>query len=266
MRTRSPALTLTIIVLMAVTCFALMNFVDVTLVEESGVRMDLPPQLGEWNGVQLRFCHREGCRKEYRLDELPAGATTCPECGDALHNMSYEEWDQLPKDTEFVKSIYTHPAGGRVFASIVLQGRDRESIHRPVRCLIGQGHRVDEITTIDVPMGEGRPPLRASILLTRREINTPQGIVRGGEHYYLFWFVGVNRETGNHWWRMFYLAWDRVVHSVAHKWAYVAVSGPREPGSKSYEDQIRAFVPVLHEAIVRAPDEIQAKPSAHASR
>ena len=60
MRTRSPALTLTIIVLMAVTCFALMNFVDVTLVEESGVRMDLPPQLGEWNGVQLRFCHREG--------------------------------------------------------------------------------------------------------------------------------------------------------------------------------------------------------------
>ncbi|MBP7275429.1 MAG: exosortase-associated EpsI family protein [Kiritimatiellae bacterium] len=266
MRTRSPVLTMVILVLMTITCFALLNFVDVTIVEESGIRMDLPPRLGEWSGVQLRYCHREGCRKDYRVDELPAGATTCPECGDALHNMTYEEWDQLPKDTEFIKAIYSHPAGGRVFASIVLQGRDRESIHRPERCLIGQGHRVDQFTTIDVPIGNEQPALRASILLTRREMNTPQGVVRGGENYYAFWFVGVNRETGNHWWRMFYLAWDRVVHSVAHKWAYIAVSGVREPGSKSYEDEIRAFIPLLREAIVRTPEEQSAPAPIQASR
>ena len=50
--------------------------------------------------------------------------------------------------------------------------------------------------------------------------------------------------------RMFWLAWDRVVHSVAHKWAYVAVSGRREEGSDQYRNLLLDFLPELHKAIV----------------
>jgi hypothetical protein len=250
-----------VLVLMGATSFALMNYVDVSLEDRPGVRMTLPEHLGSWRGVMLKFCHEKECRKDFSTDTLEPGATACPECGGKLHAMSYEEWDQLPKDTEFVKSIYTQPSGDKVFASIVLTGRDRESIHRPERCLIGQGHKVDRYTSMQVPLENGRD-LNTSILLTRREWNTPQGAVEGYQSYYLFWFVGLKRETSSHWWRMALLAWDRVVHSVAHQWAYIAVSGMRKPDSIEYEDEIRSFVPQLHKAIVLTPEELDAQQAA----
>lgn len=256
---QSPKVMILVLALMGATCFALLHFVDVTLADQAGVRMELPAKLGDWTGQQLKFCHKEGCRKDYTIDQLPPDAKTCPACGEPLFNMTYEEWDQLPKDTQFIKSNYSRAAGGRIYASIVLQGKDRESIHRPERCLVGQGHKVEKFTTIRIPLEPGQPPLNAAIILTHREMNTPQGVVRGGENYYVFWFVGLNRETGNHWRRMFFLGWDRLVNSVAHKWAYVAVSGNREPGSQSYEDEIREFVPLLHKAIVLTPEELKAQ-------
>lgn len=258
---KRPGVMLFLLALMGVTSFALMNFVDVSLEDRPGVRMTLPEDMGPWHGVMLKFCHEEECRKDFSTDTLPPGATTCPECGGELHAMSYEEWDQLPKDTEFVKSIYTQPDGEKVFASIVLTGRDRESIHRPERCLIGQGHKVEKYTSMRVPLADGRD-LNTSILLTRRQWSTAQGTVEGYYSYYLFWFVGLNRETSSHWWRMALLAWDRVVHSVAHQWAYVAVSGVRDADSLEYEDQIRSFVPLLHKAIVFTPEELEAQKNA----
>ncbi len=238
-----------VLILLAATALALAFTVDVSLVDQPGVRMMLPAQLGEWRGRELRYCHGEHEKREFFLDELPGDFTRCPTCGAPLHHMSKEEYDALPKDTEFIKSQYRHQADDQrpTFVTIVLTGRDRESIHRPERCLSGQGFSIASTQVLDVPI-EGRKPLRVMVFNTIRPIMTPQGPGRI-DGYYAYWFVGQHRETPYHLERMFWLAWDRVINSVAHRWAYISVAGQRDPEGK-YLEEIREIVSRLHSEIV----------------
>lgn len=259
--TRKSRTVAVVLGLMAVTSLALVYTVDVTLEDQPGVRMELPATVGGWIGHELLFCHEPACKKEFRKDEIAGDdKTKCPACGAVLHPMSKEEYEQLPKDTQFVKSLYQNPAGDQLYVSIVLTGRERESIHRPERCLKGQGHTIVSIAQTPVPM-PGRAPLDVTMMLNERSISLPQGSYTYYS-FYAYWFVGQNRETPSHLMRMFWLAWDRVVHSVAHKWAYVAVSGRREPGSEKYRDMLADFLPDLHRAIVLADGAAPVAPSA----
>jgi len=248
MPSRTPKPILIVFALMILTALALAFGVDVTLVDRAGIRMELPPAIAGWSGRELRYCHRETCpKREFFLDELPGDRTTCPTCGGPLHNMSKEEYDALPKDTGFIKSRFESADGRTLFVAIVLTGRERESIHRPERCLTAQGFKLEAREVVDVPI-EGREPLRVMVISTQRSWDTPTGpaTYRG---YYAYWFVGQERETPYHLERMFWLAWDRVLHSVAHKWAYISVSGTRD-AEGAYLDEIREFIARLHPSIV----------------
>lgn len=244
---------LPVLVLLVAACWALSSYVDVTLQDRPGVRLKLPARLGGWTGHELRFCHEASCKKEHRVEDLGGDPTKCPACGAGLHAMTVEEYEQLPKDTEFIKAIYQNGAGESVYVSIVLTGRDRESIHRPERCLTGQGHTILSRDVRAFPM-QGRDPLKAMVFTNERRIETAQGAY-GYLSYYAYWFVGQNRETPDHYMRMFWLAWDRVVHSVAHRWAYISVSGRRDKDSDEYLRQLGDFLPLLHGAIVLRPGE-----------
>jgi hypothetical protein len=253
MQTRDYKPYLIIIGLMVLTSLALAFTVDVALSDEPGVWMKLPDRVGNWQGDALRFCHNDNCIEgsefpwQGKMSELEV-PDICPECGAPLYTMSKAEHDQLPKDTEFVKSVYTNEDARALHVSIVLSGRERSSIHRPQRCLPGQGHRNLTEHNLEVPMPGGRD-------LTVRVIESD---IRYGTRedpktrysYYAYWFVGQTRETQSHWARMFWLAWDRVVNSVAHRWAYIAVAGTREPDSQEYEKEVRDFIAQLHDEIV----------------
>lgn len=236
---------ISIVVLMALSVFALAFTVGVELNFIPGVKMALPDEVTGWVGNELRFCHNpELCAKDYREAsfyirdlELP---DICPDCGAKLFNMSRAEKEQLPEDTEFVKSAYTNAAGTRVFTSIVLSGKARDSIHRPQRCLKGQGNNLDGEYTLAVPL-EGREPLQVRVIQASRTFRTAEG-PKPYYSYYAYWFVGQERETPYHIGRMFWLAWDRVVRSTANRWAYIAVSGERKPEGRDYEAEIIDFV------------------------
>ena len=236
---------LSIVVLMTIAVFALAFTVDVALDFVPGVNMNLPDQVEGWDGNELRFCHNpEACASEYRDAsfyirdlEIP---DICPDCGEPLFNMSRSEYEVLPKDTEFIKSAYTNGDGGRISASIVLSGTARDSIHRPQRCLKGQGNSLDGEYTLEVPL-EGRAPLNIRVIKASREFRTAEGIVPYYS-YYAYWFVGQDRETPYHLGRMFWLAWDRVVRSTANRWAYIAVYGMRDAEGTAYEKDIIDFV------------------------
>lgn len=154
--------------------------------------------------------------------------------------MARAEKEQLPDDTEFVKSAYTNDAGTRVFTSIVLSGTARDSIHRPQRCLKGQGNSLDGEYDLMVPI-EGRDPLTVRVIKTSRTFRTAEG-PKPYYSYYAYWFVGQDRETPSHYSRMFWIAWDRVVRSTANRWAYIAVQGEREAEGTGYETDIIDFV------------------------
>ncbi len=243
---RSLATVLPVLALMALAGWALSSFIDVSLADQAGVRMELPAQLGAWTAHELRFCHNPDCKREWRLDDLPSADAPCPACSSPLHTMSLEEYEQLPKDTEFRKAIYESPGGQAVQVSIVLTGRERESIHRPERCLVGQGFHLVGGGIERFVLPDGRP-LDVMIWQTRREA---AGIAGEQTGYYAYWFVGQGRETPRHLMRMFWLAWDRVVHSVAHRWAYISVAGWRSPDRDDYRQQLAEFIPQLHQALV----------------
>jgi hypothetical protein len=236
---------LSIIILMTLSIFALAFTVGVELDFIPGVAMKLPQKVEGWDGNELRFCHNpEVCAKGYRDAsfyvsdlEIP---DICPDCGSHLFNMARAEKEQLPEDTEFVKSAYTNDAGTRLFTSIVLSGTARDSIHRPQRCLKGQGNSLDGEYTLSVPL-EGRDPLKVRVIKTSRTFRTAEGPVPYYS-YYAYWFVGQDRETPYHVGRMFWLAWDRVVRSKANRWAYIAVQGKRESEGDAYEADITDFV------------------------
>jgi hypothetical protein len=100
--------------------------------------------------------------------------------------------------------------------------------------------------TLKIPLA-GRKPLKVEVLKTVRNYRDQEGNTRVYYGYYAYWFVGQGRETNRHLERMFWLAWDRVVHSVAHKWAYIAVSGRRlDEESDEYKQEIITFVEKLY--------------------
>ena len=250
---------------MVLASLALAFTVDVKLEDAPGVEMKLPERLGEWVGNELRFCHNKDCyektpsRGQYYVRDLEF-PDICPDCGEKLYTMSWAEYDALPKDTEFVKSAYTNAAGDRIFTSIVLSGRERNSIHRPERCLVGQGNTIMKEYVLDVPM-PGRKPLKVEVALLERPYTLSDGTAKTYYSYYAYWFVGQDRETPSHYARMFWLGWDRVVRSVAHRWAYIAVSSQREPEGKAYEQQIINFVQELYPAILVEDSPLKGTPS-----
>ena len=248
---------LILIGLMGLTALALAFTVDVTLSDQAGVNMELPGQVDEWVGDELRYRHDRDEPKQYRVSEL-ALPDVDPETGDPLHTMSYAEYEALPHDTEFIKSIYTNDVDDKVFVSIVLSGRERDSIHRPQRCLVGQGNALMGSERMSIPL-EGRAPLDVDILMTERRYRNEEGEMQTYYGYYAYWFVGQDRETPSHYERMFWLAWDRVVHSVAHRWAYIAVSGERaDENDQEYKQELIDFVQKIYpHLLIQSADNTQ---------
>jgi len=237
---------LVLIGLMILAGLALAFTVDVTLSDQAGISMDLPASMEEgWVGNELRYSHDPENPKQYRMSELEL-PNIDPVTGEKLFTMSFAEYEALPHDTLFIKSIYTNDVADQVFVSIVLSGRERNSIHRPQRCLVGQGSTITDTKYLKVPL-EGRDPLKLCILETIKNYQDQEGKQQSYHGYYAYWFVGQGRETPSHYERMFWLAWDRVVHSVAHKWAYIAVSGTRDGDeSEAYKQEITDFVQKLY--------------------
>lgn len=237
-----------IIAVMLGAVFALAYTVDVRVSSQAGVRMELPPRIAGYQGSELRFCHNKECEWSGLLKDLET-PDICPQCGDRLHTMTWQEYEALPKDTEFIKSRYENENGDYVHVSIVLSGKERNSIHRPQRCLPGQGHvnlREHDLET-DLPDGT---PFTVRVIESERKLGAgPDAPVYNS--YYAYWFAGRNRETPHHLMRMFWLAWDRVVHSVAHRWAYISVAGSRgeNQDSREYEETVRKFVRELQPAL-----------------
>jgi len=247
METKSLKPYLTLIALLAVTGFALVFTVDVHTSDQAGVRVFLPDQVGEWRGQEMRFCLTTTCQREFLIGELK-DRNVCPVCKGKLDCMSKPEKDLLPADTELLKKKYTNSVGMVVFTSIVLSGKERVSIHRPQMCLVGQGSEIVKSWLLDIPL-LNQKPLQVMVLDLMRHTRLPDGRTMGSKSYYAYWFVGKSRETPYHVQRMIWMATDRILHNVSHRWAYIAVAGARADDADSHKEQIRTFIHDLYPQI-----------------
>ena len=92
-----------------------------------------------------------------------------------------------------------------------------------------------------------RDPLDVRVLELVNTRTAPDGtLISQYRSYYAYWFVGKGRETSNHYWRMYYMASDRIWHNIAHRWAYISVSGIRDESNDDHLNEIKEFVRELY--------------------
>jgi hypothetical protein len=57
-----------------------------------------------------------------------------------------------------------------------------------------------------------------------QQLSTSTGVKVTVPSYYMYWFVGDNVTTPYHMQRLWLTSWDRVVHHINHRWAYIIVT------------------------------------------
>jgi exosortase len=104
----------------------------------------LPEELGPYHGEEVLFCTNDQCCRDYPRSEFPEDGEglTCPVCSSPLDTISIGERNGLPPGTPILRRIYTLGKNSQpVQVSIVYSGLERNSIHRPQRCLVSQVRR-----------------------------------------------------------------------------------------------------------------------------
>ncbi len=140
-----------------------------------------------------------------------------------LGEITQVEHDILPKDTEFARRYYEDSQGHQINCSIVLSGAEQRSIHRPEACLQGQGWTIIGQQYVPIPLLSGHKLTGEKLTLERRVTDPKTGNVIPVRAFYIYWFVGQNVTTPSEIHRVLLSNWDRVMHNVAHRWAYVSV-------------------------------------------
>ncbi len=202
---------------------------DAAILSESGVNMDLPEHVGSFNGKP--------------------------------QEVSESERVILPKDTEFAKMLYSNFSGDQLSCQIVLSGGEKRSIHRPEICLPAQGWVKKSGNAIPVTLDNGTK-IDVMKLVIARPVEVQPGVRKELTSLFIYWFIGKGTTTAHHWQRILSSDWDRVVHGVSHRWAYVIVSAPVlegfVPAGKNEADTLA----MLKEFIAEAGPQIM-KSSTH---
>lgn len=185
---------------------------DAKLFMESGVNLNLPDYVGPFSGKAAE--------------------------------VSESEKVILPSDTQFAKMLYTGLGGEQINCQVVLSGGEKRSIHRPETCLPGQGWTKKTSQVIPVKLDDGRT-LSVMKLVISRPVEVQPGVRKELTSLFIYWFVGKDITTPYHWYRILHTDWDRVVHGVSHRWAYVIVSAPVlegfVPGGKNEEQTLESL-------------------------
>ena len=235
----------------AVAAWALIYKTGVATSDEAGIVLHLPEQVGEWQGLDILFCPDRACGGQYFSSQLE-DPTTCPQCGAKLGNMNWAERAMLPADTGLVRKYYSIP-GNRsgIHATIVLSGDDRSSIHRPQVCMTAAGNEIAHERIIQIPLAGRTEPLEVMVLDMTKPTQREDGSPATYNSFYAYWFVGKDRETADHVVRMFWMGYDRIVHGVSHRWAYIALAGERNPATDDHLQTIADFASQLHPALLK---------------
>jgi hypothetical protein len=150
-----------------------------------------------------------------------------------IEPVSELELSYLPKDTTYGRRTYHSAADSfAAWASVVLMGTDRTSIHRPEYCLTGVGWAIERRTDTRIRMSRPQPyelPVRR-FDATRHAMVDGQARMQKG--VYVFWFVADNQLTASHWDRQWRIARDLLLKGTLDRWAYVAYFAQCNPGEE----------------------------------
>lgn len=235
------------------------------------VPLEMPDSLGPWTGESVLFCQNDQCARSFPESTLPAGGTErCPVCDGALSTVSLGENNLLPSDTPIFRKIYHRPGFPDIQATVVFSGMERRSIHRPQRCLVGQGNKIlDERTEwfkCASKNGRGRGgnvPLRVLQLAFQVKDPTTGKTVAQVPNVYGYWLFNPEYETVHHLARFWRMLLDNCFRSYRPRWGYASLSIEQKAESpdewrSAVEDFLPRFRPVIDDvrATLRARHDV----------
>jgi hypothetical protein len=139
----------------------------------------------------------------------------------------------LPPDTSFAERCYFNTNGASIYATVVLMGADRTSIHKPDYCLPGQGWVIKDKSVVNIPVaGAQSYQLPVSKWVIANSFQTPDGQKQEVGGLYVFWLVADGEETPDNYQRMWWLARDLLRTGVLQRWAYVSYFTVCAPGQE----------------------------------
>lgn len=131
--------------------------------------------------------------------------------------------DYLPPDTSYAERCYFNTNGTPIYATVVLMGADRSSIHKPDYCLPGQGWIIREKSVANIPVAGPQPyqmPVAKWVL--GNSFQTPDGQKQEVRGLYVFWLVADGVQTADNYQRMWWQGRDLLLTGILQRWAYVS--------------------------------------------
>jgi Protein of unknown function (DUF3485) len=131
--------------------------------------------------------------------------------------------DYLPKDTSYAERCYQNSNGYPIYATAILMGADRTSIHRPEYCLPGQGFQINSRTVVKLLINRPYPyQLPVSKWIVGKTIQTPDGQNQKISGLYVFWFVANHEQTTGIVPMQLRMMKDLLTTGVLQRWAYIS--------------------------------------------
>ncbi len=205
----------------------------------------LPP-LRDYRPMYPWFCQNEHCGNVVETASPFEKPEACPSCGAPMASASIGELTVLPSDTGFRKCHYYDVMGDVYRVTVVINGKSRQSIHRPEVCLPAQGFSLENGRVVEFPLDDGALLPMRCVDLRRRD---SASALRMGQGYY---FVSRHNLVASHLSRMLISIRDRAFRNRITRWAMVTLFC-EEPlaSTPEREKAVAAFLSQLNEALIK---------------
>ena len=139
----------------------------------------------------------------------------------------------LPKDTSYAERCYLGADGFPIYATVILMGADRTSIHRADYCLPGQGWAINDKSVVNLTVA-GSPSYQLPVAkwIIGNSYQAPDGRKQQVSGLYVFWFVADGEQTTDNHQRMWWLGRDLLRTGVLQRWAYISYFAVCAPGQE----------------------------------
>ncbi len=140
----------------------------------------------------------------------------------------------LPPDTSYAERSYFGTNGAfPIYATVILMGADRTSIHKPDYCLPGQGWTINQKSVVNIPVaGAHSYQLPVAKWVIGNSFPTADGQKQPVSGLYVFWLVADGEQTPDNYQRMWWMARDLLRTGVLQRWAYVSYFTVCAPGQE----------------------------------
>ncbi len=233
------------VVMLACTSFYLRSLPPPAEEPADFVAAVLPP-LRDYRPMYPWFCQNEHCAHVVETESPFAKPEACPSCGAPMAAVSLGELTILPSDTGFRKCHYYDAMGDVYRVTVVINGKSRQSIHRPEVCLPSQGFSLENGRVVEFRLDNGKTlPMHCFDLRRREAVSS----LRMGQGYF---FVSGHNLVASHLSRMLISIRDRAFGNRITRWAMVTLFC-EEPlaSTPEREKAVAAFLSQLNEALIK---------------